>query len=440
MVKISPFEGITFNFNKLSSEYKLFAPPYDVISPAYQEELYSRNPYNIVRLILPKALDGDNDLENRYTRAAKDYKRWLERGILVKSPIPKLYFYVQQYKDSKGFEVLRKGFIAKCLLEDFETGNILPHEETMGGPKEDRLNLMTASKANFSQIFVVYSDIKQEIDYILEMVIPPTPLVDVVDDDRVRHIFYEITDEPAIAKIQDLMKDKKILIADGHHRYETALKYRDNRRAEDCSDISEENPYDSMMIYFANLEDTGLRIYPTHRLLKTRPGISFEQFLKKIDPSFSVLEINFDSIEKCFSLIEKEDASEIPIGVICKENPGKLYLIKPCLEKVTEELSGLGVSDILAKLDVTILHRLILEKIMGLDTIELKNQNNIQFIRNEDEIVSKYSKHEAEYIFLLTSPDISKVKEVCLGGFRMPQKSTYFYPKLLSGLVLNSLE
>ena len=440
MVKINSFKGITYNFNKLDPDMKLFAPPYDVINSTYQDELYKRSPYNIVRLILGKIYKEDDESNNRYTRAAKDYNQWLKEDVIVKSDEPCIYYYIQKYKDSKGIDVIRKGFISWCYLEELDSGQVLPHEETMGGPKEDRLSLMKATKANFSQIFAVYSDPDKQIDSILGFVCPKTPMVDVTDDDNVRHMFYKISDKESIEKVQSLMKQRPALIADGHHRYETALNYRNFRRAQDNNNTSENKPYNSVMFYFANLDDEGLRIYPTHRALKQAVDISLNDLLEKLRPYFSLKELKINTLDDSFPAMEKEDIRQIPIGIVCKQKPDTLYVLIPDCKKITALLKEQGVPEILSKLDLTILHRFIFEQIMGLDTVELKKQSNIEFVRNETELVDKFNNNEAEYVFLMSTPDLQMFKEICLAGHRMPQKSTYFYPKLLSGLVVNALE
>lgn len=440
MVRITPFKGITYNFNKLKPVKELFAPPYDVISPQYQDELYKRNQYNIIKLILGKIYDSDDGSNNRYTRAAADYNNWVKENVLVQSEMPKIYYYVQKYSDTKGNSITRKGFIARCYLEDFTSGKVLPHEETMGGPKKDRLNLMEATKANFSQIFSVYSDPEKRINQILENACHDEALIDVIDDDNVRHIFYEVSDNEAITKVKSLMEDKIVIIADGHHRYETALKYRDNKKAEGNTDTSEDIPHNSVMMYFANFDDEGLKIYPTHRLLKKSPKDSLDGLLEKLKLYFNVTRHKFELFEECFAIMERENKDDTPIGLVSKKDPTTLYVLTPYFKRVTDQLVIQNVPEILTKLDVTILHRLILENLMGLDTVELKNQNNIEFIRNETELIEKFTCNEAEIIFLLTVPNMVNVKEICMSGLRMPQKTTYFYPKLLSGLVINPLE
>jgi uncharacterized protein (DUF1015 family) len=439
MVKISAFTGITYNPDKVKIDKNLFAPPYDVISPDFQDVLYERSFYNVVRLILGKVNDNDDEKNNRYLRAANDYNDWLEQGVLVRSDLPKMYFYIQKYKDAKGVDVVRKGFIARCYLEDFSSRVVLPHEETMGGPKEDRLRLMTAAKANFSQIFSIYSDPDLTVDKVFEAARPDKPLVEVVDDDDVRHIFYEITDKSAIEMVKAFMADKNVLIADGHHRYETALKYRDQRRAEDNNDISEDKPYNSVMMYFANLDDEGLRVYPTHRALMKAVDVPFDDLLGKLEPYFAIEKNSFKDVEECFAVVENAATDCIATGLLSAEQSGVLYLLKPYYEKVKDLLVSQGVPEILIQLDVTILHRLIFEYIMGLDTVVLKNQHNIEFIRDEKELVDKYNKGVAHLVFLVSTPDVSTVRDICMSGHRMPQKTTYFYPKLLSGLVLNPL-
>lgn len=440
MVNIAPFNGITYNFDKLDITNDLFAPPYDVINSKYQDDLYARSPYNVVRLILGKINDTDTDADNRYTRALNDYKNWIKEGVLVRSDQPKVYFYIQEYTDPKGINVKRKGFISRCQIEDFESGKILPHEETMGGPKEDRFLLMSAVKANLSQIYGVYSDPKKEIDNILELACPEKPCVDIVDDFDVRHVFYEVSDKESIDKVVALMKDKIVLIADGHHRYETSLRYRDERRKEAKTNNSDDKSYEFNMFYFSNLDDDGLRVYPTHRALKKTVNVSLDGLLDKIKPYFTIQKHTFDDFNKCYEVMEEQDSNQIPLGLIGKDTPGVMYVLIPEYDKVVAKLKETNVPEILVKLDVTILHRLILESLLGLDTVELKNQNNIEFIRNEEELAEKYSNDEAELIFLVGAPDVPVVSEICMSGYRMPQKTTYFYPKVLSGLVINPLE
>lgn len=439
MVRINAFTGITYNFNKFSILKDLIAPPYDVISPKYQSDLYDKSPYNVVRLILGKIYDSDNESNSRYTRASADFKQWLDEGVLVQSDVPKIYYYVQKYKDAKGKEITRKGFIARCYLEDFSEGIVLPHEETMGGPKKDRLNLMESTNTNFSQIFSIYSDPKMTVESLLDSICNSNAIVDVLDDDNVRHIFYEVSEPSVISKIKTFMKEKVVLIADGHHRYETALQYRNNQRAKYGNDISEETSYNSVMMYFANMDDDGLRVYPTHRLLKNTGNVNLDELQVRIEEYFNVSASEFNDMQNCFDLMEKQPLQDLSIGVICKKHPGMFFILKPKSEKVAEELKKLNVPPILAKLDVAILHKLILEGFMGLDTVEMKTQNNLEFIRDEYELKEKFQSNIADMIFLLNSPDVNIVKEICLSGQRMPQKTTYFYPKLLSGLVINPL-
>lgn len=439
MVTINAFKGITYNSSNVNIDKSLFAPPYDVISPEYQDELYSRNKYNIVRLILGKKEEADNEQNNCYTRASRYYETWLSEGVMIQSDKPSIYYYIQKYKDSLGNDVERKGFIARCYLEDFSSGNILPHEETMGGPKQDRLNLMMATKANLSQIFSVYSDPELQVDSLIESALPEKPFVDVLDDDNVRHIFYIVDDLDVIKSVKVLMKDKVALIADGHHRYETALKYRDIMRDKYGNDESEVIPYNSLIMYFSNIDDKGLKVYPTHRLLKKAVNKPFSDVLTLLNDFFIIDKYDLKTTNDSFGLMEDNSTSGMYIGLLSKETPEVFYLLKPKYEKVKDLMVSKNVPEILLKLDVTILHRLILEHLLDLDTIELKNQNNIEFIRSESDLVEKFNKGDAELVFLMNIPDIAIVKEICMAGFRMPQKTTYFYPKLLSGLVINSL-
>ncbi|MBQ9688624.1 DUF1015 domain-containing protein, partial [bacterium] len=253
MVDVRPFNGIVYNQNSVKMD-DVIAPPYDVITDDYRNELLSRSPYNVVKLILAEGSTDVNDPDNRYENARKSFVEWLNQNVLVKLENPTILYLLQKYNTAKG-EVTRKGFIARCKIEDFSSKKILPHEYTMGGPKQDRLNLTTACKANFSQIFMVYSDKEKQIENAIDL--EQTPFIDVTDDLGVRNIVYKVDDAKTLELISNVMADKTLLIADGHHRYETAMNYR-NLHPE-----NEDAKY--VMSYFTNMEDD-LLIFPTHRI------------------------------------------------------------------------------------------------------------------------------------------------------------------------------
>ena len=247
-IEIKPLNAIVYNQNKVDIK-DVIAPPYDVISEKYREQLYSRSPYNITRLILSNA-------QNPYEDAQYSFQKWLSEGILINTEKPAIFYLVQKY-NINGKKITRKGFIARNKIEDFSSKNILPHEYTMSGPKEDRLKLTKACKANFSQIFMVYSDPQKQIENAIDLT--QKPFIEVTDDQGVENIVYKIEDEKIINLIQNVLKDKTLLIADGHHRYETAINYR-NYIGENVQEAN------YVMSYFTNMDDD-LLIYPTHMII-----------------------------------------------------------------------------------------------------------------------------------------------------------------------------
>jgi len=439
MVKISPMQGITYNTQKVAMD-KVTAPPYDVISEAEQEELYNLSPYNIVRLILGKLTSQDTDENNRYTKAAEYFNNWVKEDILTKSKKPCIYYYVQNYYISNRNLISRKGFIARSFIEEFSKGNILPHEYTMGGPKEDRLKLMKACKANFSQIFMAYSDPEHSIDKVINL--PEKPFIDVTDKQGIQNLVYIIDDEETINKIVEIMKDKTLLIADGHHRYETSIAYRDYMRSLN-PDYNENDPFNWIMCYFTNIDDEGLKVYPTHRII-TR-SVNTDKLLNNIKSCFDVIEFSFEddnklqTRQKFLEELEKASKSTVALGMYQK-NLKKYYLFKlKEIATVDKILAEKNVPEVLRKLDLTILHKVIISDFLGISEEDQMSQNGIKYIKKEEEAFEAVDSNSAELVFLVASPKIQDIKEVSKQGYRMPQKTTYFYPKLLSGLVINPL-
>jgi uncharacterized protein (DUF1015 family) len=286
MVEVKPFNAIVYNQDKVNMN-DVIAPPYDVILDDYREELYNRSPYNIVKLILAKGSKDLSDKNNRYDEAAKNFKAWLEEKVLVKLENPCILYVLQRYMTENGKKIERKGFIARNKIEDFSTKKILPHEFTMGGPKEDRLNLTKKCEANFSQIFMVYSDSQKQIENAIDFT--QNPFIDVTDDNGVQNIVYKIEDEKTLSLIEKVMADKTLLIADGHHRYETALNYMNYRISQSDGEkpfnFSAIQPFSYVMSYFTNLDDENLLVFPTHRIITRwiEPFVLLEKVKKYFD-------------------------------------------------------------------------------------------------------------------------------------------------------------
>ena len=453
MVKVKPLNAIVYNQEKVEMN-DVIAPPYDVILDDYREDLYKRSEYNIVKLILAKGSKDLTDPNNRYDEAYKTFHQWLDEKVLVKLDKPCILYILQKYITEDGKNITRKGFIARNKIEDFSTKKILPHEFTMGGPKEDRLNLTKKCQANFSQIFMVYSDPQKQIENAIDF--SQKPFIDVKDDNGVQNIVYKIEDEKTLTLIEKIMADKTLLIADGHHRYETALNYRNLRHAEFISASNQskqaheilkqvqddvELEYNYVMSYFTNLDDDNLIVFPTHRIITK--WIEPYVLLEKIKKYFDVRDFEFNGQnkqeikEKFLQTIEDENEKQISMGLYMK-NVNKFYLLT-LRENVDEILDEFEVPNVLKKLDLTVLHKVLITKEFGYSEEEQMAQNGIKYIKQESEAFDMIDSGAAEASFIMAYPKIKDIKEISEAGYRMPQKSTYFYPKLLSGIVINPL-
>ncbi|MFH1395185.1 MAG: DUF1015 domain-containing protein [Candidatus Omnitrophota bacterium] len=428
MAEIKPFKGLVYNQEKIGGDYlNVVAPPYDVIPEEMKDALYAKNEYNVIRLILGKSQNGDDDKNNVYTRAKENLKNWENQGVIVRDDKPAIYIYVQEY-ECNGKTHKRIGFI--CLMKIGETGKdpVLPHEYTLAKPKADRMNLIKQVKANLSPIFSLYEDTDGIInDVITANIKKSDPVINITADDGT-HKFWRLQDENSIDVIVNAMKDKKAFIADGHHRYEVAKTYRNMRRKEPGYDGSS----DYVMMYFTDLsENSDLTVLATHRVVKVMPEDEKEKLLSK-------LEVYFD-VKKCVSLTElfdnlnKEVFQDNVFGFfngkdyfyMKPKNKGKLLSLIPdnkALEWKT--------------LDVSVLHSAVLNKILAVDNLE----GNITYMRRPEdaERIVKNGSHMAA--FFLNPTRVDQLKAVAELGEMMPQKSTYFYPKLLTGLVINKFE
>ena len=414
-MEIQPIEALIYNTDKVEIK-DVIAPPYDVIDEKYQDDLYKRSKYNIVRLILNKG-------DNKYEDAKNDFNNWKDKEILIKTKKPSIFYLIQQYKNEKGKLIERKGFIARNKIEDFSTKKVLPHEYTMGGPKQDRLNLVSATKAFFSQIFMVYRDDKQIIEKeILPKYLAKTPFVDVCDDLNVRNIVYIIDDESDIKLVQKTLEDKTLLIADGHHRYETSMNY---------SKLHKENEKAKyVMSYFTNAKDENLVIYPTHRVIEK--SIEPDKILDAVKKYYDIDKYN--SKEEFLEKIEQENKKQITTGLILK-NSNDFYVLK-LKEGIKETIQA---PKELQNIDLVALHELILKKELDFSQDELMAQKGIKYEKRESIAFDAINK-EASAVFIMAYPKMDDILNVSNAGLRMPQKSTYFYPKLLSGLVINPLD
>jgi len=424
MPEVAPFRGLRYNKAKVELD-DVVAPPYDVISPALQDRLYKKNPWNVVRLILGRE-------ENRYEAAAGTFHQWQHDDILVREPSPSIYLLHQIFDGPGGDPVTRKGFIALCRLEEFDKKIVLPHEKTHAKPKEDRLKLFQATRSNLSQIFSLYADPEKEVDRAMNGISKTDPAIDVTYD-GVHNKLWPVVDDSVIGSVRQFMASRQALIADGHHRYETALAYREMMRAGNLRHTGEE-PYNFVMMFFTNVDDTGLVIYPTHRVVHSLASFDVKDFLDRAAGHFIVREF-----EQHSALLSALGSSAGPSFVMIAQGrqSGILLSLKPVLP--VDEVISDPLPPEVKELDVTILHRLVLRNLLGISLEAQEAKQHIDYIRDASEAVSLVASGTAQLAFLMNATKIQQVRAVANAGHTMPQKSTYFFPKLLSGLVINSL-
>jgi uncharacterized protein (DUF1015 family) len=426
--QVKAFRGLQYNTSVAGAPETLLAPPYDVIYPDMQEELYRKNEYNVVRLILGKTGPGDTETDNRYTRSATDLAKWMEKGALIRDEKPSIYVYSQTYT-ALGETKTRVGFIARKKLEDFG-GSVVPHENTFDGPKADRLKLTRACKCNFSPIFGLFTDTTKTADELLRRITQKKPDVDAKMDDGQTHRMWAVSDPQWIDSITALMEDKTILIADGHHRYETALNYM-KQHSEGGKTPPEDVRY--VLMYFTNTESEGLTVLPTHRVVNHLENFDLPKFLAALAREFE--------IEKLSSGTGKRsDQTESQLSSLMKTGAGPVFgLYYGGGEYALLKYKTASFAGPLDKLDVGILHNRIFIPLLGvLPQTDMDNQQvfyNIDIAKCAGRVDSGVSK----LAFFLNSTPIAHMHEVSRAGLKMPQKSTYFYPKLISGLVINPL-
>ena len=426
MVEVVPFKGLRYNEELSGPLSGLIAPPYDVIRPDMQEELYARNPYNVVRLILGKQFEDDNNSNSRYTRSAKDFKDWQSNDILKIDAEPSFYVYSQEYTFN-GQTNNRIGFFARVRLEDFDKGNICPHEFTLAKAKQDRAQLIRACRANFSPVFGLFSDPDGTIDSKLANIIDQPPLTE-INEDSVIHRMWKVSNAETIQFLSQSFKDKKVYIADGHHRYETSLAYH--------KEYGTEVPDSAhVMMFLTNLDAQSLAIYPIHRQIKCPEPFNRQMFVKQLEPYFNVESLpNGQTAEQLTTRLEESGEGRIAFCVYLGQ--GEALLLK--LKDVENIASFMGDdANDLKVLDVYQLHTLVLREILRVDTRNPEHQQYITYNVRTEESMANVDAGTFDLVFFMNATRMDQVRELAEKGIRLPQKATYFYPKLLSGLVIN---
>ncbi|MBC8534008.1 DUF1015 domain-containing protein [Yeguia hominis] len=423
MAEIKPFRALRFTEQAGPIE-KLTCPPYDIISPEQRRQYLETNPYNIVRLELPVG-------EHPYEEAGETLKKWEESGILKQDTAPALYIYEETftaYGQKKSF----KGFICRVKAEDFSKGVVLPHENTLSKAKADRFELMKATGCNFSQIYSLYMDDEHTTLSRIERLSQGTPNVE-MDDGEVLHRLWIVNDPVAIAAICEDFKDRKLYIADGHHRYETALNFRNYCHENGL--YQETGDCDYVMMMLVDMQHDGLVVFPTHRLIHNLPNFDKEALLSSCREHFEVHEMPRLS-ELSASLDALFRQGKKAFAFYCGGDSWTLLVLRDLSimdQVLSEECPAVRT------LDVSVLHTLILERAFGIDKENMANQKNLSYTRSFDEAIQAVQSGNAQAAFFLNPTRISEIRDVAAAGGKMPQKSTYFYPKLITGLVMNQM-
>jgi len=437
MALVSPFQAWRYDPERVPVQ-QVVTQPYDKITPAMQERYYQASPYNLVRIILGKRLPGDGEAENIYTRAAVSFQNWRQTGVLRQDPAPSIYRYSQTFRlpgSVPGSQTPseRRGFIALGRIEEYSAGVVFRHEQTLAKPKADRLHLLRANRAHFGQIFMLYSG-AGKVDALLDSEAPPE--IEVTDEYEVVHRVWKISDSSAIASVQDEMRNRKLIIADGHHRYETALTYRNQRRAEADTGAGIPAPYDSVMMTFVDMDRPGLVILPTHRLVFGLPSFSAAQFQAETRKFFNVEEVDAGiDAARATAILRQAGQAGTALLAVTAERAFLLHTPKAIGTRLFGRLSLRQQA-----LDVVQLHKCLLEGGLKISEEAIRNQENVSYCREAAEALSQVQSGKVQMAFLMNPVRMEQVREIAFAGEVLPQKSTDFYPKLLSGLTIYALE
>ena len=451
MALISPFQAWRYDPERVPVQLAV-TQPYDKITPAMQERYYQASPYNLVRIILGKRLPGgEGDAENVYTRAATSFQNWRQTGVLRQDPEPSIYRYSQTFRNpgdvpGRQTPAERRSFIALGRIEDYSAGVVFRHEQTLAKPKADRLDLLRASRAHFGQIFMLYSG-AGKVDALLDSVAAKNtvankaPDIDVTDEYDVVHRVWKISDPSVIASVQQQMRDRKLIIADGHHRYETALTYRNERRVEAETGSGLPAPYDSVMMTFVDMDRPvkdrpGLVILPTHRLVFGLLSFSPAQFQAETRKFFNVEEVDAGiDAARATAILQHAGHAGTALLAVTAEHAFLLH---------SPRAIGTGLFGNLSlrqqALDVVQLHKCLLEGVLKISEEAIRNQTNVSYCREAAEALMQARSGKVQVAFLMNPVRMEQVRDIALAGEVLPQKSTDFYPKLLSGLTIYALE
>jgi uncharacterized protein (DUF1015 family) len=434
MAEIIPFKALRYDPDQVKLE-DVLTQPYDKITPEMQSKYYEKSTHNLVRIILGKAGETDTDAFNVYTRAAEYLHDWRSGGILKQDPDPGIYAYSQTFTVPGSRDLQeRRGLIALGRLHDYPEGVVHRHEQTLSKPRADRLNLLQATRAHFGQIFMLYSDPSYGIEGLLKSKMDEDPDISLLDEYETLHRVWRIHDPALIHAVQQKMRDKKLLIADGHHRYETALAYRNERRAE-TRNTDPNAPHEFVMMTLIPMESRGLVILPTHRIVHGLLDFDRERMLEAAGHFFDIDRIDLRTESRsATTLLGQAGENGTAFVAVTRQGP---YLMRAKQDAIQHALRDLP--PLHRELDVVQLHRVMLERVLGISEEAIRNQENIRYERDAFEAIS-WVRQGANVAFLMNPARIEQVRDIAFSGEVLPQKSTDFYPKLLSGLAIYALE
>jgi len=425
-----PFRPWRYDMGKVAAE-DVIAPPYDVISTVEQDALYEKSPYNCIRLILNKILESDSAQDSRYTRARDFFNSWSAEGVLIQETKPCFYLYQQKFKGlADGQEQSRSAFLGALHIEAFENEVVIPHENTLAKPRADRLALLEATETNFSPIFGLFADAGGEVVSLLPELTKAEPLFSVVDDAGITQTLWVIDQEKHITKIQQSLSTQKVYIADGHHRYTTALNYGLKKR-EEAGNPSEDLGSDFVYTALVSFQDSGLALMPTHRMLYGVAGFDLPKFKKELAEYFDIVEAAPAQLQ---AKIDAAPESPSVFGLVISETEGYLLTLRE-VEKARNAMLA-DKPEVWYSLDVNVLAYLVFKTLLGLSAADW--ENHLQFSHSDKDALAAVREGNLQAAFLLKAPRVEVLSEMGEVRELMPQKSTYFYPKLASGLLFFS--
>jgi uncharacterized protein (DUF1015 family) len=445
MAEIIPFRALRYNPQLVPDLARVVAPPYDVISPEAQERYHARHPYNVVRLILGKDEAWDTADDNRYSRAAATFADWRRAGILRRDPFPALYVYEQEFSVGDGPCLRRRGLLALVRLHEYAERVILPHERTFSRYKDDRLRLMRACPANLEAILGFYPGPNPAAAAVLDRCAAAEPAVRLADEDGVGHRLWLLRDATDLETVRAAVRERPVIIADGHHRYETALNFRTERRGSDTRSpaAGHDRLDDYVLMHLVQADDPGLVILPTHRVIRRRPPCLGAELRAVLARHFRVRPFPLDRADPTLALrIALADlARRRHGGIACALYDGgaEVLVLETADPAASQALLAEGHAPAFARLDVAVLHRLLIEGILGIPSA-MQADDSIGYTRDASQALAEVSAGKAAAAVFLNAPQVDQVQAVAMAGERMPQKSTYFFPKVLGGLVMHPLD